>query len=121
MAQMPRLRPICPLYIQFKRSLAYPENSTAKFIKDRKNLKVNSNPIALYFELRAKKPKHKDYQHNILFDLKTKLDKSGKGKAFYVAPLFLNRSSYLLAVHIEFNFELETLALDVGRSFPPRT
>ena len=95
-----KIESISPLYIQFKRSLAYPDFSSAKFIKDRKALKVNSSPRALYFELRAKKPKHKDFQHNILFDLKTKLDKEGKGKAFYTAPLFLNRTAYLLAVHM---------------------
>lgn len=91
---------ISPLYIQFKRSFAYPDYSTAKFIKDRKALKANCSPRTLYFELRAKKPEHKDFQHNILFDLKNKLDKTGKGQAFYTAPLFLNRTAYLLAVHM---------------------
>lgn len=95
-----KIESICPIYIQFKRSLAYPDYSSAKFIKDRKKLKVNCSPRTLYFELRAKKPKHKDFQHNILFDLKTKLDIAGKGKAFYAAPLFLNRTAYLLAVHM---------------------
>ncbi len=95
-----KIESISPMYIQFKRSFAYPDFSSTKFIKDRKALKVNSSPRALYFELRAKKPKHKDFQHNILFDLKTKLDKAGKGKAFYTAPLFLNRTAYLLAVHM---------------------
>jgi hypothetical protein len=91
---------ISPLYIQFKRSFAYPDYSTSKIIKDRKNLKASCSPRTLFFELRDKQPKHKDYQHNVLFDLKTKLDASGKGKAFYTAPLFLNRTAYLLAVHM---------------------
>lgn len=91
---------ISPLYIQFKRSFAYPDYSTSKIIKDRKNLGVNYSPRALFFELRDKKPTHKFYQHNVLFDLKAKLDISGKGKAFYVAPLFLNRTAYLKAVHM---------------------
>ena len=91
---------VSPIYIQFKRSLAYPGNSTSKVIKDRKKLKVNSFPKALFFELRDKQPRHKDYQHNVLFDLKTKLDAAGTGQAFYTAPLFLNRIAYLMAVHM---------------------
>lgn len=94
-----RIDSINPVYIQFKRSFAYPDYSTAKFIKDRKALNATCSPRTLYFELRAKKPKHKDFQHNILFDLKNKLDKTGKGQAFYTAPLFLNRKAYLSAVH----------------------
>ncbi len=95
-----RIEALCPLYIQFKRSFAYPKYSTAGFIKDRKRLNTNCHPIALYFDLRVKRPSHKDFQHNVLFDLKTELDKTGKGKAFYTAPLFLNRTAYLLAVHM---------------------
>lgn len=91
---------VSPIYIQFKRSLAYPETSTSSIIKDRKKLKANCFPRVLFFELRNKQPTHKDYQHNVLFDLKTKLDSAGKGTAFYTAPLFLNRTAYLLAVHM---------------------
>jgi len=91
---------ISPIYIQFKRSFAYPENSASKIIKDRKVLKVDYAPKALFFYLRAKKPHHTDFQHNVLFDLKSKLDSTGKGRAFYAAPLFLNRTAYLLAVHM---------------------
>ena len=91
---------INPIYIQFKRTFAYPDFSTSKIIKDRAKLKVSSSPRTLFFELRDKQPKHSDYQHNVLFDLKTKLDIAGKGTAFYAAPLFLNRSAYHLALHI---------------------
>jgi hypothetical protein len=91
---------ISPIYIQFKRSFAYPDKSSSRIIKDRKKLNANCSPKTLFFELRDKQPKHTDYQHNVLFDLKTKLDASGKGKAFYTAPLFLNRTAYLLAVHM---------------------
>lgn len=91
---------VSPLYIQFKRSFAYPDSSTSNIIKDRKKLKANCSPRTLFFELRDKQPKHIDYQHNVLFDLKTKLDAAGKGKAFYTAPLFINRTAYLLAVHM---------------------
>ncbi|GAA3927576.1 hypothetical protein GO495_05475 [Chitinophaga oryziterrae] len=91
---------ISPIYIQFKRSFAYPDNSTSSIIKDRKKLRVNCSPRTLFFELRDKQPKHTDYQHNVLFNLKAKLDATGKGKAFYTAPLFLNRTAYLLAVHM---------------------
>ena len=91
---------ICPLYIQFKRSFAYSDSSKSKIIKDRERLGVSSSPKALYFELRGKKDSHVDYQHNILFSLNEKLRNEGSGKAFYTAPLFLNRTSYLLAVHL---------------------
>ena len=91
---------ISPMYIQFKRSFAYPDNSSSSIIKDRKKLKASCSPRTLFFELRNKQPKHIDYQHNVLYDLKVKLDASGNGKAFYTAPLFLNRAAYLLAVHM---------------------
>ena len=91
---------VSPLYIQFKKSFAYPDYSTSKIIKDRKTLGVNYSPITLFFELRNKKQHHKDYQHNILFDLNKKLSASGLGRAFYTAPLFLNRMAYLKAVHL---------------------
>ena len=84
---------VSPIYIQFKRSFAYPDSSSSSIIKDRKKLKVNWSPRTLFFELRDKQPKHTDYQHNVLFDLKAKLDAAGKGKAFYAAPLFLNRTA----------------------------
>lgn len=91
---------VSPIYIQFKRSFAYPDTSSSSIIKDRKKLNANCFPKVLFFELRDKQPTHKDYQHNVLFDLKTKLDAAGKGKAFYTAPLFLNRTAYLIAVHM---------------------
>lgn len=91
---------ISPIYIQFKRSFAYPDLSSSTIITDRKKLNANFSPRTLFFELRNKKPNHKDYQHNVLFDLKTKLEAAGTGKAFYTAPLFLNRIAYLLAVHM---------------------
>jgi hypothetical protein len=91
---------INPIYIQFKRTFAYPDFSKSQIIKDRKRLRANCSPRTLFFELRDKQPKHTDYQHNILFDLKSKLDSSGQGTAFYTAPLFLNRTAYLMAVHM---------------------
>lgn len=91
---------ISPFYIQFKRTFAYPDFSTSHIIKDRKKLNANYSPRSLFFELRDKQPKHTDYQHNILFYLKSKLEANGKGTAFYTAPLFLNRSAYHLAVHM---------------------
>jgi len=91
---------INPIYIQFKRTFGYPDFSRSKLIKDRVNLKANISPRILFFDLRNKQPNHKDYQHNVLFDLKTKLNSTGKGTAFYTAPLFLNRSAYHLAVHL---------------------
>ncbi|MBO0940061.1 hypothetical protein J2I47_26185, partial [Fibrella sp. HMF5335] len=61
---------ICPIYIQFKRSLAYPDYSSSSIIKDRRNLNAKYSPRTLFFELRDKQLKHTDYQHNVLFDLK---------------------------------------------------
>ncbi len=63
---------ISPIYLQFKKSFAYPEYSKSKIIKDRKKLKVKCSPKTLFFELRNKKYNHKDYQHNILFALNKK-------------------------------------------------
>ena len=91
---------IAPLYIQFKRSLAYQEFSRAKFLKERKNLNLSNSPIVLYFELRNKDKNHNDFQHNILLDLRNKLQGKGIGDAIYTAPLFLNRSAYLLSMHL---------------------
>lgn len=95
-----RIDALSPIYIQFKRSFGYPDFSSSHVIKDRVKLDATTSPRTLFFELRDKKPKHKDYQHNVLFDLKAKLDASGKGNAFYTAPLFTNRTAYLLAVHM---------------------
>lgn len=94
-----KVEALCPLYLQFKRSFAYPEHSTSKIIRDRKKLKVNVSPKVLYFKLRAKRPNHNDFQHNILFELDRRLQAESGGRAFYVAPLFLLRSKYVSAVH----------------------
>ena len=95
-----KIESIAPLYIQFKRSLAYSSTSSAKFIADRKNLNLEVEPKVLYFELRKKDKNHKDFQHNLLFDLREKLHEEEIGDAVYSAPLFLSRSAYLLAVHL---------------------
>lgn len=95
-----KIESIAPLYIQFKRSLAYPDFSTAGFLKDRKNLNLSNKPRVLYFELRRKDKTHTDFQHNILLNLRTILQKKGIGDAVYCAPLFLHRSAYMLSVHL---------------------
>ena len=112
---------INPIYIQFKRTFAYPDFSNSKIIKDRTKLKANSSPRALFFELRDKKPKHLDSQHNVLFDLKTKLDLAGKGTAFYTAPLFLNRSTYHLALHMSSLFSWRPWHWFMDKSFYRQT
>lgn len=94
-----KIESIAPLYIQFKRSFAYPEHSTASFLTDRRKLKLSNQNRVLYFELRDKQKGHTDFQHNILLDLRQRLNKGGTGNAVYAAPLFLNRTAYLLAVH----------------------
>lgn len=95
-----KIEAIAPLYIQFKRSFGFLGSSRSQIIKDRQNLNLEYNPKSFYFELRAKQPTHQELQHNVLFELRQKLQKNGAGDAFYTAPLFLNRSAYLLAVHL---------------------
>ncbi len=95
-----KIESIAPLYIQFKRSFAYLDSSSAKFLKERKSLNLNNSPRVLHFELRRKGEKHNDFQHNILLDLWNELQQKGVGNAVYCAPLFLNRSAYMLSVHI---------------------
>lgn len=88
-----------PFYMQFKRPSAYPDFSSAGFIKDRKKLKLDVSPRALYFDLRAKQAHHYDFQHNILFRLRRRLRKRGIGEAAYVCPLFLDREAYRFNIH----------------------
>ncbi|MCP5358583.1 MAG: hypothetical protein H7A06_10615 [Pseudomonadales bacterium] len=94
-----KIESLAPLYIQFKRSFAYPDSSKAKYLADRKKLGLENSPQVLYFELRNKRTGHSDYQHNILAKLRERLQKRGVGNAVYVAPLFLSRTAYLLSVH----------------------
>ncbi|EPG3432136.1 hypothetical protein N0807_27220 [Pseudomonas aeruginosa] len=89
-----------PFYMQFKRPSAYPDTSTAKIITDRKTLKLPVVPRTLYFDLREKRPTHKDYQHNILYRLRQRLMTRRIGDAAYVCPLFLDRSAYRFHVHM---------------------
>lgn len=89
-----------PFYMQFKRPSAYPDVSAAKIINDRKSLKLPVAPRTLYFDLREKRPSHKDYQHNILYRLRQRLIKRKVGDAAYVCPLFLDRSAYRFHVHV---------------------
>jgi len=91
-----------PIYMQFKRPSAYPEDSRSSIIRDRKDLAppLETSPNTLFFALRRKEPDHADYQHNILYKLRQALHFLGKGDAFYVCPLFLDRSAYRFHVHI---------------------
>jgi len=89
-----------PFYMQFKRPSAYPDTSTANVITDRKALQLPVAPRSLYFDLREKRPTHKDYQHNILYRLRRRLVKRKVGDAAYVCPLFLDRSAYRFHVHV---------------------
>jgi hypothetical protein len=89
-----------PFYMQFKRPSAYPDTSAAKIITDRKALQLPVAPRTLYFDLREKRPTHKDYQHNILYRLRQRLVRRKVGDATYVCPLFLDRSAYRFHVHM---------------------
>jgi hypothetical protein len=94
------LKSFKPFYMQFKRPSAYPDTSTAKVIADRKSLKLPSSPHALYFGLREKQDSHRDFQHNILYQLRRRLTSKGIGDATYVCPLFLDRAAYRFHVHM---------------------
>lgn len=90
-----------PLYLQYKRPSAYPADSRSAIVKDRESLDpaLDTEPRTLFFELRKKKPSHHDFQHNILYRLRRRLQQNGLGDAVYVCPLFLGRSSYRFHVH----------------------
>lgn len=94
-----KMRGFRPFYMQFKRPSAYPDYSAAKVIEDRKTLKLQASPRALYFDLREKQTHHCDFQHNILFRLRQRLRVRQLGDAAYVCPLFLERSAYRLHLH----------------------
>jgi len=93
------IRGFRPFYMQFKRPTAYPDFSSSGVIKDRKKLKLQTSPRALYFDLREKQPHHRDFQHNVLRRLHRRLRARGIGDAAYVCPLFLERSAYRFHIH----------------------
>jgi hypothetical protein len=95
-----RVRGFRPFYMQFKRPFAYPDYSSARIVSDRKKLKLSVFPSALFFPLRDKKPRHKTFQHNVLFRLRQRLRKRNLGDAAYVCPLFLDRSAYRFHVQM---------------------
>lgn len=88
-----------PFYMQFKRPCAYPAASSSKIITDRTALGASISPRALFFSLREKKPKHHNFQHNVLFRLRSRLQARGLGEVAYICPLFLDRSAYQSAAH----------------------
>ncbi|NNO00249.1 hypothetical protein FKQ62_12400 [Vibrio sp. B1-2] len=91
-----------PFYMQFKRPFAHTTPSRAKIIKDRESLEppLSTSPRTLFFDLQDKQPKHRDYQHNVLFRLHKRLRSRGIGDAAYVCPLFLDRQTYFYASHM---------------------
>lgn len=120
-----RIRGFRPFYMQFKRPAAYPDFSTSKIVTDRHKLGLSTAPRALYFPLRQKRHTHRDFQHNVLFRLRQRLNDRGLGDAAYVCPLFLDRSAYRLNLHWsglalwgrfwrQYPWELEDLILEDG-------
>ena len=93
------IRGFRPFYMQFKRPSAYPDHSSSRIITARDKLGVGSQPHALFFRLRDKKPSHNDLQHNILYRLRQRLLARQLGEAAYVCPLFLDHAAYRSAVH----------------------
>lgn len=91
-----------PFYMQFKRPSAYPETSKSRIIRDRVKVKPTSlqtSPRVLFFQLRNKRPEHRNYQHNVLYRLGEKLRSRQLGEAAYVCPLFLDRQAYIHHLH----------------------
>jgi hypothetical protein len=98
-ARLTKVRGFRPFYMQFKRPSAYPDYSASKIVKDRKSFSLSTQPRSLFFPLRKKQDSHRDYQHNVLFLLRTRLLQRGLGDAAYICPLFLNRSAYRHSLH----------------------
>ncbi len=95
-----------PLYIQFKRPVGYSAwdkngrpNNRSKIIQERRTLNLTIDPVVLAFNLRNKRPQHRDFQHNVLFRLLQLLRQYKTGDAAYVCPLFLDRTAYVQAIH----------------------
>jgi len=79
---------LIPFYVQFKLPTAYCSESKAKFISERNELRVNSDPFAFYFKLRKKAKNATELQHNLLFSLN-----KAKMPAVYVCSHYLDRTS----------------------------
>lgn len=96
-------RKVYPLFMQFKRSSWIKSGyggSAIPVLKDRKSLKAKGQDWALYFKVHPMGQKAKDFQHNILLKLDSKLTKTtgrAQGRAVYVAPLFIHKGPYIRA------------------------
>ncbi|MBP2018277.1 hypothetical protein J2Z79_001678 [Symbiobacterium terraclitae] len=97
-----RITGFMPFYMQFKRPSAYPGDSRAKVVLDRKRLNppLTTMPQTFFFELRNKRTGQADYQHNILYRLRQRLVRWGLGDAAYVCPLFLEREAYRFHMYL---------------------
>ena len=94
------IRGFRPFYMQFKRPFAYPDHSTSGVITGRRELGLATTPRALYFDLRRKSDTQRSFQHNVLFRLRGHLQNRDIGDATYVCPLFLDRSTYRISLHL---------------------
>ena len=93
------IRGFRPFYMQFKRPSAYPVTSRSRIVVGRKDLHLSTVPRSLFFQLRAKRRTHKNFQHNILFRLQRRLQRL-QISAAYVCPLFLKRDAYRFQMHL---------------------
>lgn len=89
-----------PFYMQFKRPSSWQSTDNAKLVEQRKSLGLAISPESLFFELRDKTADQHDYQHNILFHLRTKLRSRELGDATYVCPLFMKFDRYVQHMHL---------------------
>lgn len=118
-----------PFYLQFKRPSAFTENSNSKIAKDRRTKEFDSNP-SLFFKLREKQKNHREFQHNILHNLRSRVTRIGSD-AVYVCPLFLDREAYQFNIRTSgmrqwlrfwtphpFDFEDRFLDLNNGTHIP---
>src|SRR3989338_7440049 len=64
-----------PFYMQFKRPSAYPDGSISKIISQRRASSLSVAPRSLFFKLQDKQKNHHDYQHNVLFKLRRRLQR----------------------------------------------
>lgn len=95
---------VYPLFMQFKRSnwIRTGYSGHIPILADRAALGVRGSNYSLFFKLHGKAKHAIDFQHNILMKLDANLVKHAKGdkqgRAVYVAPLDINRGSYLRGV-----------------------
>ena len=60
---------------------------------------LGGNSLVLAFRLRRKGKNQREYQHNVLYRLRRRLQQFKLGDVAYVCPLFLDRRVYITSMH----------------------